>query len=785
MRLRTIYTRFYRSLNFDYLRKSDPNYEPDPWDGTPDGAQYPFVKVRLEPDITTVVGANESGKSQLLEAIKRGLTGDNIERGDFCRYSPYFSVDKTLLLPEFGLLFSELTDDDQAVVREICERPRDSISQTVALFRMNETPKLRLYVQEDDEWTAHLVRKPTLLRKLAIPSYFEVDAQIPLPDAVPLDYLATGKITEALGRDSFRRQWDTLRNNASWFSSASALTSSAEKVVSALSPILEVEDETRKMYELADDLLIKVAKLDRSLFDELRKAVARGKNGYARSIVDSINDELAKSLNFPHWWSQDSNFELFVDLREYDLVFMIRDRTGRSYSFDERSGGLKYFLSYFVQYMSHEPPEDGQPEILLMDEPDAYLSSSGQQDLLRIFAAFATPEGPTTDAIQVVYVTHSPFLIDKNHAERIRVLEKGEHEEGTRVVANASRNHYEPLRSAFGSFVGETTFIGTCNLLLEGPSDQVLIVGVSNWLGKRRVPQTQRLDLNAITLVPASSASQVPYLAFLARGRDVDRPAVIVLLDGDKSGDDARSALARGGPRRKPLVAGELVMQLSDRDLDSINTANPAGRLGIEDLIPLEIAEAALRVYCSEFVADVDLSKFVASATEVFKGNNDTVKGLEAAVKAQTDDDTFHLDKIGFARSVVSVINGGGVSEQELESLEANFRTLLAQLTLRQRSANREQRAEQIRSRINRVRRRFENDHPNRARREEVTLLIEEVDAQLDSSMEAEEVRAITRQWIGKLRLDEDPRADIEDFNGFLGELQGLAYAGPRKVQIP
>ena len=115
----------------------------------------------------------------------------------------------------------------------------------------------------------------------------------------------------------------------------------------------------------------------------------------------------------------------------------------------------------------------------------------------------------------------------------------------------------------------------------------------------------------------------------------------------------------------------------------------------------------------------------------------------------------------------------------------SNFRTLLAQLTLRQRSANREQRAEQIRSRINRVRRRFENDHPNRARREEVTLLIEEVDAQLDSSMEAEEVRAITRQWIGKLRLDEDPRADIEDFNGFLGELQGLAYAGPRKVQIP
>src|SRR5690606_12803311 len=143
---------------------------------------------------------------------------------------------------------------------------------------------------------------------------------------------------------------------------------------------------------------------------------------------------------------------------------------------------------------------------------------------------------------------HSPFLIDKNHSERIRVLEKGEHDEGTRVVANSSRNHYEPLRSALGSFVGETAFIGTCNLLLEGASDQVLVAGVSRWLGRRGAPATERLDLNHLTLVPAGSASHIPYLAFLARARDVDTPPVIVLLDGDQPGTDARAELARGGP---------------------------------------------------------------------------------------------------------------------------------------------------------------------------------------------------------------------------------------------
>ena len=167
-----------------------------------------------------------------------------------------------------------------------------------------------------------------------------------------------------------------------------------------------------------------------------------------------------------------------------DLVFTIRDRTGTEYSFNERSGGLKFFLSYFVQYLAHEPPASGAQEILLMDKPDAYLSSQGQQDLLRIFDGFVDPADDRRPC-QVVYVTHSPFLINKNHSERIRVLEKGDGDEGTHVIRDVGRNHYEPLRSAPGAFVGETTFIGNCNLMLEGLSDQILFAGESSRL--RRV----------------------------------------------------------------------------------------------------------------------------------------------------------------------------------------------------------------------------------------------------------------------------------------------------------
>lgn len=619
MRLETIYARFFRSLNYDYIRRFSDGYTPDPWDETPSGTLYPFVKLRLEKDITTVVGGNESGKSQMVDAVIAALTGDGYERSDFCRYSDFFSVDEKLVLPEFGAVFTDISNDDLRVIEEMTALGELASVERVALFRMNETPMHRIYVRRDGEWSdpAH-VKQPKLLLSLGVPAIYRIDPEIPLPDSVPLEYLTTGKVAAVRARHLLRSLVGLLSSNETIFASADTIQQHAQEISSAWNVTEQPTEEDRKRYALAADLLIKVAGLDRSLFAELQDAV-RTKNGYANSIVDTINTKLATALNFPKWWSQDSQFELFVSLLEYELVFMIRDRTGRSYGFDERSEGLKYFLSYFVQYLAHEDRPDGQPEILLMDEPDQFLSSSGQQDLLRIFGSFAHPDDDKRP-VQLVYVTHSPFLIDKNHAERIRVLEKGEHDEGTRVVASAAQNHYEPLRSAFGSFVGETAFIGNCNLMLEGPSDQVLLAGISNWLTQRGASNLERLDLNNLTLVPAGSASQVPYLVYLARGRDVQKPAVIVLLDGDEAGKEARKTLQRGGARGKRLINDKLVLQPIDDSLSGLVSDNPTGAVTIEDLIPFEVALHAAALYCEEFVPGVDPLKLDLTAERVLSG---------------------------------------------------------------------------------------------------------------------------------------------------------------------
>jgi nitrogen fixation protein len=51
------------------------------------------------------------------------------------------------------------------------------------------------------------------------------------------------------------------------------------------------------------------------------------------------------------------------------------------------------------------------------------------------------------------------------------------------------------------------------------------------------VPESQNLDLDDISLVPARLASHVPYMAFIARCRDLEEPAVVVLTNSDEAGD--------------------------------------------------------------------------------------------------------------------------------------------------------------------------------------------------------------------------------------------------------
>ncbi|MFE0151034.1 ATP-dependent endonuclease [Nonomuraea sp. NPDC059007] len=787
MIIAAVLIRFYRSFNFDYLRKAADGFAPQPWDVLEsDDLQYPFVRVPLEASVTTVVGANESGKSQMLSAIKCALTGAGIKRGDFCRYSQFFAVNKSMAYPDFGLEFRNLDKDQLVALAKVCKTTLDEGSNSFMMFRVNgEGPEI--YLSRSTGWERHVVQDKKALTSL-LPQWFEIDRDVALPDSVPLKYLAEGRLSVGTGPRKARHSFLNLvlENAPSLFGgSAEQTASAAPTLMSAFASVNVSTDAHDRQLALADDLLLKVAGINRVSFQELLKAAEDGRDGFANGIVEQMNRELAGKLNFPKWWSQDSQFQLLLTLRDQDLVFTIRDRTGTEYSADERSSGLKYFLSYFVQYLAHEPPKSGVPEILLMDEPDAFLSNTGQQDLLRIFEDFASPQKPERRPVQVVYVTHSPFLIDKNHGERIRVLEKGDGDEGTRVVRNAARNHYEPLRSAFGSFVAETTFIGNCNLVLEGMSDQVMLAGMSARLRRLKAASMDHLDLNTLTLVPAGSASQIPYLVYLARGRDVDRPAVIVLLDSDKSGDLAAKELKKG-PNGKPVIADRFILQLGDLSAEELTSTLPKGVVAIEDLVPLPIALAAVKRYADEFLDPQeagDLKGLVPESID-FEGSSGTHDALERAAAAKVKG--FHLDKIGFARSVMDAIDhDDDIPAEATAIMDVNFRVLFRELGRRQRQALREIATEKISAKIKRLKRGFLLDHPSGATHEQATLLLEDIEAGLDNSVAAEDLKSHIRAIRRDFKLEDEPNEPIEDFKAFRDALETLAYQQVNQVQKP
>lgn len=814
MRLKTVLIRFYKSFNFDYLLQiqNSDNSKGEPWDYI-NGNFYPYVRIPIDPKVTTVVGANESGKSHLLSAIKKGITGKKISHEDFCRYSSFFTVTRDKLrFPDFGYELSDLSESETRQIRQAASIEETASFEHFFIFRTTNKDKLTIYLPGEDKGREIQSNSIKFL-----PHILEIKSDIALPDSVPIEQIrlqAKGQkpsnrktlILEQWQRERIDGFLDTIATGDPLFvekaSDPGWRTLDDERKVHIaaaqtdyLKIRIEQEDDVKKIltltnllssdeisqnnsrkeeFKLAYQLICEVAKVDPDVLLELTENSFRaGKEGYTGAIIDRINKNLEESLNFPNWWVQDRDFRLVVSVNNYHLRFAIRDRTGTTYSFSERSSGLKYFLSYYIQYKAHNP--DGQtPEILLMDEPDAYLSSQAQQDLLRIFDAFASDQDGK-NPVQVVYVTHSPFLIDKNHPERIRVVEKGVEEEGTRLVKDVDKNHYEPLRSAFGAFVGETTFIGNCNLMVEGLAEQILLAGSATYLRSQGASELETLNLNRITIIPTEGASHIPYLVYLARGQGIERPAVIVLLDSDQDGKDAKEKL-----KKQELIKPQFILQINEVATD----LNLPECLEIEDLIPLPICIAAARKYAKEiFEANEDQIKSICEE------NLDKNQPNFQAIKECFDKiDGLYIEDVGFARNVIEIIDELSKRKElqkDVEEFQRRFKFLFKKLNEKQRQGSEELKEQRISQKIGRLVDSFILIHHYKAARWQANYLLSQIEDVLQNSKgkESKEVKLVIQELCQIYELEIDMGKDIDKYDEFKSKLAAIKYKRLSSIQ--
>ena len=780
MRVDTLHVRLFKAFNYDFFRLHDEASPLRPWD-TYKGVDYPYVSVPLDKEITCIVGANESGKSQLLSAIGYALGTRTPGPSDSCRYSMFFGRDGDLCTAQFGLTLSDLLDADIVGLSAIAGL--DAISASTRFIHVFRDSAERLSVYIDDNTTPVIVTGDDVADlESCLPKTFSINTKRELPDSVPLSYLiarakssaatATRRVDRFALIDSFIDNYDEIDR----LTSANPIDQPTLRALIPPKPT-GADSSHVEQFELSYHLLVTVGGVAPSMFQELHNALRKESEGLTTAILGKINSQLSRALNMPKWWSQDSNFEVQVATRDFDLVFTIRDRTAAEYMFAERSEGLKYFLSYLVQYLARLH-EDEPPALLTMDEPDAYLSQQGQQDVLALFQDFINRD--RSQPRQVVFVTHSPFLVDRNRSERIRVLHKGVDDEGTRVIKKASHNHSEPLRSALGGFVGETTFIGNCNLIIEGQVDQIYIAGLCSDASGQGAEPTDYLDLNRITLVAAGGATHVPYMTYLARGRDHDQPAVIVLLDGDKDGDLAREILVEGirkgkDPKKKTqLINPNFILQLKATSLPELVSARPGGQLEVEDLVPLATLRCAAmelsEQLCGTGIPAPTVDEILALVTEEV-GHFEALKESFASAGSP-----LRIDKLGLARTLIELINRGAPLE-DADVMRSNFRHVFRQLRVMQHDAETERRAQGAETRVRRAIRTFLKQHPDRATRDEVRVLLLDLDRLLDDSAWADELRVAKLGVERALNLKRDLASDIEHYASVKKKLEGLIYS--------
>jgi predicted ATPase len=206
-------------------------------------------------------------------------------------------------------------------------------------------------------------------------------------------------------------------------------------------------------------------------------------------------------------------------------IFNKRHRA--SVNFDQRSTGFIWFFSFLV-WFSQVKKNYGERIIILLDEPGLSLHGRAQEDLLRYINERLRP------TYQVIYSTHSPFLLDMEEIFSVRTVEDVVEKDkdgkelilGTKVggqILIRDRDTLLPLEGILGFDVARTMFIGPNVLVVEGPAE----VGYMNWFSRQLAARNREaLDLRW-AICPAEGASKISSFVTLFSGRGLRIAALV------------------------------------------------------------------------------------------------------------------------------------------------------------------------------------------------------------------------------------------------------------------
>ena len=177
-----------------------------------------------------------------------------------------------------------------------------------------------------------------------------------------------------------------------------------------------------------------------------------------RRATEETSREITRRIQ--EVWSQEPSLEVKLRVNGKLLYIDFSDATTVYDTPKTRSQGFLWYLSFYINFIATTNEAKANEYLFLLDEPGLHLHPSGQKDLTHLLENLSEKN-------QLIYTTHSPFMINRDHPQRVRLITKDK--DGTHVDNEAYRQNWQPLRDSIGLTVGDLFFFSSKGIIVEIP----------------------------------------------------------------------------------------------------------------------------------------------------------------------------------------------------------------------------------------------------------------------------------------------------------------------------
>ena len=485
-------------------------------------------EVSIDGEVTVLVGMNEAGKTIFLQALEK--SNDALKLAKFDPVEDYPRKD----LP--GYLKRHKTNPEEATVLRY-QPSSEEISELNEFLNTDLKPGFTFTVNHQYSNACRIgvsVPEKSVVESLTKSSTLSSDALTSVKKAKTLREIPTllegVSLTEgdkaflaAINDRVAKTDWASVVSSESWnwlatkipkflYFSEYDLLPSKMNLADLANRSAQAKNDPKQLTPQHRAVLALLRMADISIADFTASGGYEPLKAKIEGVSISLTDQIME------FWKQNEDLEVEVDITSDpndqppfnnggNLYLRIKNRRHRGVStpFQQRSRGFIWFFSFLVWFDSvqHQLAVEGAEKtalILLLDEPGLALHALAQADFLRYIDQLSKRH-------QVIYTTHSPFMVHSHRLHQVRVVED-KPKVGTIIsedVSSSDPRTIFPLQAALGWTIAQNLFISERNLLVEGPSDLIYLRTMSAFL-----EAAGRVALrDDVTIVPAGGLDKV------------------------------------------------------------------------------------------------------------------------------------------------------------------------------------------------------------------------------------------------------------------------------------